>query len=217
MFNIIRYFKGYVYNRVKKEGKVILRKDTVEWVLQKLLNRKIDIYEFANDTILNDYRLELIEPNDVVLDIGAGAGLYSMLASNTAKKVYTIEPVIPDILKENIKDNDKIEILSSAFGGKERLYCEYWGMRIYIKAINLNYILNHIDKNITVIKCDCEGCEWEGFLSCRDFKNIRLIDLEYHLKENDRPLKELIALLESNGFNVSIRNREKIGMLYGEK
>lgn len=217
MFDIVHYLKGYVYKRVKREGKIIIRKDTIEWLLQKLLNKKISINKFDNDTILNDYRLELIEPNDIVLDIGAGGGMYSLLASIVAKKVYAIEPLISGILRDNIKGNDKIEILPFAFGGRERVHCEYWGKETYAEAQDLNYILNHIDKNITVIKCDCEGCEWNGFSDCNDFKNVRMIDLEYHIKKDNKPLKALVGLLESNSFSVSSRKEKKIGMLYGEK
>lgn len=217
MFDIAHYFKGYIYKRVKREGKIIIRNETIEWVLQNLLNEKISINKFDNDTILNDYRLELIRPTDTVLDIGAGGGLYSMLASIIAKKVYAVEPLICDILKGNINGNDKIEILPFAFGGREQVYCEYWGKEVYAEAQDLNYILNHIDKNITFIKCDCEGCEWNGFLGCRDFKNVRMIDLEYHIKKDNKPLKELVGLLRSNGFSVSSRKEKKIGMLYAEK
>jgi hypothetical protein len=218
---IMNFVTSFFWREIKKRGNILVRKNTLEWLLERLLNKNYNIEKFNNNTILRDYRIELIKPNDVVLDIGAGAGLYSLLASLVAKKVYCIEPIIKEVLRKNITEcfyHNKFKILPYAFGKNGSEKCVYWGKEIIAKSKNLNYILNkHMD--ITIIKCDCEGAEWNGFLSTRDFKKIRLIDLEYHLKNNNkRPLEDLISLLETNGFDISLKKlRNSIGLLYAQK
>ena len=113
---------------------------------------------------------------------------------------------------------DKIEFLPFAFGANnEVIKCEYWDKKIFSKAKNLSSILDEIDDKITVVKCDCEGCEWDGLLDCSDFKNVRMIDLEYHLTNTDKPLIELVTLLKSKGFDVNVKEVRTIGMLYAQK
>ena len=215
MYSIKKYLEEYIYKTIKKRGKTIIRKDTIEWLLYQLLDKKIIIDEWANDTILNDYRFDLIQHNDVILDIGAGNGLYSLLSSLIAKKVYAIEPILNP---EYIVNNPKIELLPYAFGmNMKNIKSEYWGKEVFIKTKNLTTILEELDNKITVIKCDCEGCEWDGFLGCRDLKGIRMIDLEYHLKKDKKLLKELMSLLKSKGFSVIIGKGKRIGMLYAQR
>ena len=212
---ILGRIRAYTTKVVNERGKVIVNKKTLEWLLFQLLNKNIDIDKHANDSILNDYRLHIIKPDDIVLDIGAGGGLYSLLASIIVKKVYTIEPVLTP---EYIKNNSKIEFLPFAFGkNNEVIKCQYWDKKLFSKAKNLSSILDEIDDKITVVKCDCEGCEWDGLLGCNDFKNVRMIDLEYHLTNSDKPLIELVTLLKSKGFDINLKEVRTIGMLYAQK
>lgn len=197
-----------VESLLKDRGKVIIRKDTIEWILKELMDREIDIGKFDHIEVLNDYYFGDIEKDDIVLDIGAGAGLYSLLVGFKAKKVYSIEPLLSDIFIEHIKGTNNIKLLPFAFGrDNHNVVCKYWGKVKNVYAHNLAYILNNIDSKISIIKCDCEGCEWDGFLGCKDFKHVRLIDMEYHT-HNRKDLSMFISHLEMCGFSV----KRKVGL-----
>lgn len=207
---------------LKDRGKVIIRKDTIEWLLKELLDKEIDIGEFDHIEVLNDYYFRDIKKDDIILDIGAGAGLYSLLTGLKAKKVYSVEPLLPEVFLEHTKGTTNIKLLSFAFGRDNYgVACKYWGKVKNVYAHDLDYILNNIDSRISVVKCDCEGCEWDGFLGCRDFKNVRLIDMEYHTN-NRKDLSMLFSHLKRNGFSVEKKvglssSFKYIGCLYAKK
>ena len=211
-----------VESLLKDSGKVINRKDTIEWILEELMDREIDIGKFDHIEVLNDYYFGDIKKDDIVLDIGAGAGLYSLLAGIKAKKVYSIEPLLSEIFIEHTKGTNNIKLLPFAFGrDKHEVVCKYWGKVKNVYAHNLVYILNSIDSKISVIKCDCEGCEWDGFLGCKDFKNVRIIDMEYHTN-NRKDLSMFFSHLKRNGFSVEKRiglssSFKYIGCLYAKR
>ncbi len=215
---IMSAYGWFVYKQLGKRNKVIVNKDTIEWLLYLVTNKKIEIAKYENLEILNDYRMNDISNDDVVLDIGAGAGLYSLLVSQIVKKVYMIEPDIP--FYGYIGNNPKIEILENVSFGKqgEEIKSDYWNGREVINAgIDLKHILE-THEDITIVKCDCEGCEWDGFLSCNNFKNIRIINMEYHTNKKD-DIKQLLSLLEKHGFTCKIKQKHSskfdyIGILY---
>ena len=88
-------------------------------------------------------------------------------------------------------------------------------------ARDLNYILDNVDPNITVVKCDCEGGEWGGILPCTDFKKIRKIDMGYHFFENRNlnDLDNLVSLLHSHNFKIELRKDidQRMGMLHAKR
>lgn len=205
-----------------KREKVFMRKDTVEWLLWALLNKQIDVSDFDHIETLNDYHLSTIQKDDVVLDIGAGAGLYSLLAGLVAKKVYSLEPLLTNGIFPFTQNIGNITPLMFAFGkNNQEVICDYWNIKKYVVAHDLNYILNNIDGEITLVKCDCEGCEWDGILSCMDFKNIRAIEMEYHSNNKD-DLPSLIEHLHHHNFSVTYTTKvscdsKYIGLLQAEK
>lgn len=212
---IIQKIKVTILREILKMNKVVIRASNVNWMLNQITGKEIKINEDFNDTILSDYRIEMLEHSDIVLDIGAGKGLYSLLSSQVVKKVYYIEPIITP---KYILGIDKIEQIPFAFGRNgQNITCDFWNKKKYVKGIDLSNILENISEEITVIKCDCEGCEWDGFLSCDDFKKVRMIDLEYHLKDNKKCLYDLVDLLERNNFIVSLKDGNSIGLLYATK
>jgi len=61
-----------------------------------------------------------LDSNDVVVDCGSAEGLFSYVASTTAAKVYSVEP-IPfwhPSLEKTFADIDNVEIIKSALGHK---------------------------------------------------------------------------------------------------
>lgn len=224
--NIFVAFHEIIVPKFEKEllrkGKIIVREDTLDWVLKLLFNKNIKIAEYDHIESLNDYCFNDIRSDDIILDIGAGAGLYSMLSGLKAKKVYSIEPILYETIAQFTKDINNIEILSFAFGkNNQKMLCSYWNRSKYVSAHDIRYILENIDEKITVVKCDCEGCEWGGFWNCNDFKNIRIIDMEYHTNRK-KDLDKFIIHLHKNGFSTKYTRKwsclfKYVGLLYAEK
>ncbi len=158
---------------------------------------------------LNDYDFSYLKPEDVVLNIGAGAGLYALLAASVCKHVYVIEPLFVDVLTKNIdssKFKHKLTLLPYAFGKDGKTICEYRGRTREVESKSLQTILCELDPSPTFVKCDCEGCEFDGFLLCNDFKDVRFIEMEYHTNSKQELLR-LLSHLTQHGFSVKLREK----------
>ena len=157
------------------------------------------------------YKFRGITRDDIVLDIGAETGMFSLLAAKMgAKKVYAVEAISQEWIIENIRKNkleDKIELLPFAFGKNGIANCPHHfqgPILTEIESHDLEYIFENIDDKITVIKCDCEGFEWDGFRNVSNFRKVRKIDMEAHILNNDkREMYDLIKKFKKNGFIVT--------------
>ena len=164
-----------------------------------------------------EYYYKFIKPSDIVLDVGANIGLFTVLSEN-AKKIICVEPLkqaIP-ILKKNISDNGldkKTEIINAAVGKKGKLIIEA------DKKLNLSRIVNEKNENTydiqsfelkdlvkkynsNLLRMDVEGYEYE-ILNKKIPKEINKISIEFHtglLK--DKKVNELISYFEKEGFKM---------------
>lgn len=158
----------------------------------KAQNNSIDkhvIYDIYIEKFYNPSGFE-IQPNDIIIDIGAHKGYFSIYAgmSNKGISIYSYEPnpVNFNILKENIELNHEalsensssINIFNCAifkYKNKKRLYIcenntgmhslyrEYAGDKfIDVNCKTLEDIIteNNLAK-VDFLKLDCEGCEYE--------------------------------------------------------
>ena len=164
-----------------------------------------------------EYYYKFVEPSDIVLDIGANIGLFTIL-SEKAKKIICIEPLkqaIP-ILKKNISENGlskKTEVINAAVGKKGKLLIEV------DKKLNLSRIVDKKNKNTYEIKSfnlkeltkkyksnmlrlDVEGYEYE-ILYKKIPKEITKISLEFHTALlGGKKVKELLAYFGKEKFKV---------------
>ena len=113
------------------------------------LSSQLNAFGFREPINLK-YYYKFVKPSDIVLDIGANIGLFTILSEN-AKKIICIEPLkqaIP-LLKKNILENnlsEKTNIINAAVGGKGRLMIEV------DKKLNLSRIVNKKNKNTYEVK-----------------------------------------------------------------
>jgi len=197
-------------------------------VFSKLFNLKIKILEIkgglkiylnskippASISMLNEiFGLKLynpkgfeIEKNNIVFDIGANAGYFSLYAGSLdpSIRVYAFEPVprlykmileskrinnLQNIFVNNIVISNKIgEIhfnISEIHDGCHSLYIrDNTDKKILVKTNTLeNFCLENKIKKIDFLKLDCEGAEYEIFLNLNlDFLKSKIvkISMEYH-------------------------------------
>lgn len=114
-----------------------------------------------------------LKKGDVVIDVGASIGDFSILASKKASKVYSIEmnDRLIKLLKKNISINqtEKIKIIN------QRL--------VSLNSLFHQYKINRCD----FLKIDCEGSEYEIFKNTSPItlRKIKYIAFEIHLFDNE--------------------------------
>lgn len=161
---------------------------------------------------------KFITKDDVLLDVGANFGFFSILGKR-AKKIIAIEPVkeCNDILKKNLALNnltEKTKIFNIALGSGDKLFMNKSESSNLSKVVEDsergNYVVESkplryfVDKyNVNCVKMDVEGYEWEIFSKQKIPKEIDKITLEFHRWELGMEKSEkLIKIFYDQGFIV---------------
>ena len=185
-----------------------------------------DSFEFLHDIVYENFVGGAYDDLDVVnatvVDVGAGVGDTAILfVLRGARRVIALEPY-PSLYRKalvNTRINgveDKIILVNAGLGSFNGEVCaeardvngyylfspssrcdarvRMYTLRTLIKEFN-------IEKN-SVLKMDCEGCEYETILHAdpEDLKTFKEIIIEYH-----NGYRELKKLLESLGFDTKIK------------
>lgn len=186
-----------------------------------------------------------IEPDDIVVDIGANIGVFSLFAAcKTRNKIYAYEPFpanielvnrniqannITNVVTEKAAVTDKIgsaklfisktsdghTVFDHSIEGKLPEYIEV--PTVTLQSIFDDNNLEHID----FLKIDCEGSEWPILMSTPKeyLKRIRKIAMEFH---DNVPLHKhdtILQLLADIGFVVTLNwdGKSPFGYLYGRR
>jgi FkbM family methyltransferase len=187
-----------------------------------------------------------IKKDDIVIDIGAHIGYFTIYAANKAEQgiVYSIEPYKEslEILKKNLKLNNLTNIESfhaaiSKITESVTLFIDknnQIGNSIFqtdettesekVNSFSLgDFVKNNEIKKIDFLKMDCEGAEFEILLNLDKelIKKINKISVEVHENNNKNSLDELVDFLSKNNFKVSIyklldNSTMKLSMLYAK-
>lgn len=168
-----------------------------------------------------------IGDNNVVVDIGANIGVYSLYAAMMAKNtfVYAYEPEERNfnLLLENIglnycKNIQPFKMGVAGKGGKRKLYLSDSPFHsLYQKEEKQKYyeidcvsVKDIFDDNkmslCDVLKVDCEGAEFEIMYGIPEeyLSRIKKIYLEFH----STGIKELLSFLGKKGFKVTNIKKE---------
>ncbi|MFH1325746.1 MAG: FkbM family methyltransferase [archaeon] len=180
------------------------------------LSRQLTTFGFREPINLR-YSSIFTGKDDIVLDIGANLGLFSLLSFN-AKKIISIEPIkecIP-ILKKNLMDNNlsgKSEVLNMAVGKRGKLILEKnnkvnLSMVVDKKGANtvevisqpLEYFVGRFHAN--ALRMDVEGYEYD-ILYKKIPREINKISMEFHtaLLGNEK-IAKLLDYFNKEGFSV---------------
>jgi len=209
----------------------------------KLRTHSTDIQAFVNVWIIEEYSLENfdIRNDNVVIDIGAHIGLFSIYASQFchAGKILAFEPIKEnyDVLLENIQLNhlsnvsafnlavsDKSSSLKIYLNQSDNAAHTIYGAGknfIEIKSTTLKEIIDSKCDEIDMIKLDCEGAEYDILESLpKDyFKRIEKMCMEYHIIDNNlERLKRLKSHLQEVGFDLFVKaEKQNYGLIFANK
>jgi FkbM family methyltransferase len=215
-----------IYNRESKKQNPIklnlehvgVKKDIIFHVIDndEGLSKQLRLFGFREPLNWKEYYC-FVDEEDVVLDVGANIGLFSILSKN-AKKIICIEPIrecIP-ILEKNLDSNnllDKSIIINMAVGKKGKLFLKKED------HINLSKIVNKKGRNVQEIKSedlgyftkkyktnlvriDVEGYEYE-ILKQGIPKRINKIAMEFHAGLlGNKKIKEILWLFHKEKFRI---------------
>jgi FkbM family methyltransferase len=228
------------------------KEDTIEFKngIKCIIRNKSDSIAFLEIFFLNtnDWLDEFkIKEKDIVIDIGAHIGYFSIYSSINAKngKIFAFEPYSKsfEVLKKNLEINEITNVIPQNVGvtkelGTSILYFKKnfaIGNSIYkntdldskveIKTISVHDIIknNNLQK-INVLKLDCEGAEYQILLNL-DHQTLEKIDKivsEMHPRIENFKIEDVKEFLIINGFDVRIIHplnnvSEELVMLYAKK
>jgi len=184
-----------------------------------------------------------VEKDDIVVDIGANVGVFTLYAvSKNCKQVYSFEPFPSNVkaIENNININhvENVTLETKAIADKEgvtKLYVvenNCGGHLIFNRNIKKN-LTDYIEvdmitfpdiikkynlSKIDFLKIDCEGSEGYIFktLTKDHYKIIRKIAIEFHDNVSILNHQQIISLLEDNGFATILKwnGTSKFGYIY---
>jgi FkbM family methyltransferase len=168
---------------------------------------------------------------DIVYDLGANFGVYSMWALyNGVKQVYAFEPTPFNVecLNQTFKWDHNITIFSQAISDKHETKTFYIqphslgnslhytdGIPTKVECVNLEEFVK--ENNLlppTIIKCDIEGAEYDFIKSTSNefFNTVREIIIEFHLNENGTKVWELTERFLNLGYKIELDGNTKNNM-----
>jgi FkbM family methyltransferase len=236
-------FRDFLYSSVERMGldnslMLIFDAPKYNYKFYSKITRKVQNFliedMYASMSCHEDELLEHFNPKkgDLVVDIGAAFGFYTMLSSKRVGlkgKVVAIEaqPDSFEMLNQNIKLNRLANVITlsyAAYSKKSRLklYSGYSIMQeragkdlqkyIEINAETLDYLLQLQSINeVNWIKIDVEGAEYEVLKGARNIlsnsNDIRIL-IEIHGQEN---YKLVIEFLVSYGFEIKYEKAYDLG------
>lgn len=235
------YLYPLVYFSIIKRNYVIF--ETYSGLKIKLRTRSTDLMALTNVWLVEEYSGSnfRINANDVIIDIGAHVGLFTLYASQYCKNgtIFCFEPVDEnyDILVDNITQNNlkNVKPFKSAVSKSESTITIYRNKdeaghsmfsftshALKVDSISLKKIIDENSVNqCNLIKIDCEGAEYEIIesLPLEYFKKISKLIIEYHFADSKPKLvNDLKTKLMTASFKIStVSHSSDMGLLYAIK
>lgn len=230
----------FLYFGILKSDPIFLLRNNLKI---KLRMNSTDIQAFTNVWILEEYnicRMD-IQENDVVIDIGAHIGLFTIYISQfcTKGRIFCFEPIKEnyELLSYNINLNkiENVRIFSKAVTDKSDtirifLSSDAAAHSLFIKGtkyveVESTTLREILDSNkievCNLLKLDCEGSEYIILNSLPNFyfERIQKIVMEYHLAaENTQLIHDLVKKLVSLNYKVNRREKTRdSGLLFAIK
>ena len=173
----------------------------------------------------NEYELGPLQPDDVVIDIGAHIGSFSHLAYRMgSRSIYAFE-IDPWHIEAAVKNIEGMEdgialyhcavVRGDEYRAKQYYYAGAWNSFAAVgnpvASLSLDEILEPHEA-VRFLKMDCEGGEWPILYTCSQLSKVQEIVGEYHLDLQDAPeirnlsheigRGDLVQFLSSQGFTI---------------
>jgi len=246
LLNSRKIFKNwYVYPKVywQLTNDKIVVFETKTGLKIKIRVKSTDLMALTNVWMINEYDVDGFEINssDIIIDIGAHIGLFSLLVSQFCKtgKIFSFEPIREnfDLLVSNLALNHIENVFPFNVGvskksGKLNLFLNNdqsahsifpkGPESITVEATSLQKIFD--EKQISsckLLKLDCEGAEYDiiDSLPVEYLDKIQNMAIEYHLADTKPELiKNLILKIKNAGFKIKIGpHYDDMGFLIARK
>ena len=239
-----KFFKIFIgtnigrYGIVRKLARFLsynLKPDWVEIEGEKMYLDKVDALSLSingiHEKIITNLIKKEIHSGDVVLDIGAHIGYYTLQFANLVGptgKVYAFEPEPKnfELLKKNVQINkhdnvvliqkivsDKdgiVEFFISKFDsiGNKLFKSNEAGSSIKIESTTLDEYFKDLKKKIDFIKMDIQGGEGKAILGMKNLlkenKNLKIIQEWWPdaLKQNNTKPEDHLKFLQHIGYKI---------------
>lgn len=206
--------QGYINERFNKPGFQVVQETLFTHILKDTYYKhggfNYIICDELNsiEQVETEYDLSDIRKTDVVLDIGACIGGFTLPVSMKCKHVYAIEPIFNNILQKNVELNNinNVTVMNIGLGKPDDL-AFFGNIKKNIQMYSLDQIIDLCGGHIDFLKIDCEGGEWSILPS--SLKNIRRIEAEiHHFTERGMPdISVFENLLKEANFDYRIEKR----------
>ena len=233
---LISTFPWLVYKKMKIDGlRIKYRLFTAD---EYIINELVEEDEYG----LYSGRLQIAR-DDVIIDIGAQIGLFSIICAKRAcrGKVYSFEPVRQNynLLRANIRLNGldnvyhfnlgvfgegkKIRLsLSRQNTGGHSCVTRRSARYVEIDCLSLSDIFRrHEIAKCNLLKIDCEGAEYSIIFNTPEhcFERIERMIIEYHnFPDSKNHVRELTAFLQKHHYTVKQKEYDAItGVLYVDR
>lgn len=214
---------GYKLKRIQYDGKTCVYRD---------IKNEFDIVREAFTANTYEHHGMTFEKDDVVLDLGANIGCFTLSVFNRVKKVIAVEPEEHncDIMRMNIKENNikNCKLYQAAVvGNKDKtreLFCGWCAGMYSLHTSNHNRvsvtvecvnIQDLIDKyNPTKIKFDIKGSEIECVHAIKDWGRVNQVAFDYcfdingDLNNQYDKFNKFKAKLKKDGFDITPMERD---------
>jgi FkbM family methyltransferase len=128
--------------------------------------------------VFSDYSFSDIQKDDIVIDIGANAGGFSIPASRLSEHINSVEPLLVDLLERNLElNNIHLNIIEGALGDGKKHEVSWGNLKKSVNTYSLSH-LKEMSGGCDFLKCDCEGYEW--FIKPEEIEGVRRIEMELH-------------------------------------
>jgi len=205
IFKKTKSFREIINGQFSSDDRIVLKINSFDYIVDKNGN-KYCMSKLINviNQVEEDYLFNDIKNDDIVIDIGASIGGFSIPASKKAKKVYAVEPITPELLEKNVNLNQikNIDILNVALGDGKEKNIKWLDKTKKIKTKTLTEI-KEICGGCDFLKIDCEGSEWD--IKPEELRGIRRIEMEVH--KLGFPISLMKKRLEQAGFDYKIKNQ----------
>ena len=169
---------------LRKQGLMVLDWSEDLIVEYKGLRYKTDLINYPRIFEAYDrYRIDEIQKDGVVVDLGANIGSFSVPATTRAKVVYAWEPLFYDRLWENCALNYETpgrfllsgSAVAGTYSGDIWVDCQEYGKSV--SSVPFRDIKEQVGK-IDFLRMDIGGKEWEIHPS--ELEDIRNLEIEFH-------------------------------------